>query len=214
MTTYTALSDVSLSQDKPVTQSIARAWRDNPLAMAESDATAPEVIGLTPFDVQVASASASLVFTNLPDNYDVLEWDFVKLFPATSANQLIMELSIDNGSTWLNTSYVAYFERMVSTTFTNGTASTARFDITANPAFNTAAAQTINGRARTYNLCTASLTKVIESMTLYFDTAPALSFQKLYGYHATTSKVNAVRFRLTTGNITSGYISVRRVRPS
>lgn len=43
MTTFTTLSDVSLAQDKPVTQSIARAWRDNPLAIGEADATAPRI---------------------------------------------------------------------------------------------------------------------------------------------------------------------------
>lgn len=215
MTTYTALSDASLSQDKPVTQSIARAWRDNPLAMAEGDATAPEFVGVDYYDVQVASASASLVFDNLPDSYDVLEWDLVKLFPATSINQLYMELSVDNGSTWLSTSYVGHYERIIGgAALTQGNSSTARFDVTGNPSFNTAAAQTINGKMRTYNFCTAALTKLIESMAMYFDTTPAITLQRVHGYHATTSKVNAVRFRMAIGNITSGYIGYRRVRPS
>lgn len=183
--------------------------------MAESDATAPEVIGLTPHDHKVASASASLVFTDLPDGYDVLEWDFVKLFPATSANQLYMDISTDNGATWLSTSYVNHFERMTggaSPTYGNG--STSRFDISGNPSFNTASPQTINGRMRTYNFCTAALTKSLESSLHYFDTTPAITVQRVYGYHATTSKVNAVRFRMASGNITSGYISYRRVRPT
>ncbi|MBR2691772.1 MAG: hypothetical protein IKE42_28285 [Aquamicrobium sp.] len=43
MTTYTALSDTTLSQGKPVTQSVSRAWRDNPLAIGEGDGTAPRI---------------------------------------------------------------------------------------------------------------------------------------------------------------------------
>jgi hypothetical protein len=214
LTTYTALSDASLSQDKPVTQSIARAWRDNPLAMGEGDPTAPEIIGVDYFDIKTASGSSSLIFTNLPDSYDVLEWDIVKLFPATSLNQLYMELSTDNGSTWLNSSYVNYFERIVAGTASSGTGSTARFDVTGNPSFNTSSPQTVNGKMRSYSLCNASQTKLIESMVMYFDTTPSLHMQRVHGYHATTSKVNAVRFRFASGNITSGYIGYRRVRPS
>jgi hypothetical protein len=43
MTAYTTLSDTALSQDKPLTQSTARAFRDNPLAIAEGDSTAPKI---------------------------------------------------------------------------------------------------------------------------------------------------------------------------
>ncbi|MBZ9975473.1 hypothetical protein [Mesorhizobium sp. BR-1-1-10] len=43
MTTFTTLSDTTLAQDKPLTQSIARAFRDNPLAIGEGDATAPDI---------------------------------------------------------------------------------------------------------------------------------------------------------------------------
>lgn len=43
MTTYTALSNTSLTTGKPITQSIARAWRDNPLAVREGDPSAPKI---------------------------------------------------------------------------------------------------------------------------------------------------------------------------
>lgn len=43
MTAYTTLSDTTLSQDKPLTQSTARAFRDNPLAIAEGDSSAPKI---------------------------------------------------------------------------------------------------------------------------------------------------------------------------
>lgn len=43
MTTYTTLSDTTLAQDKPFTQSTSRALRDNPIAISEGDATAPKI---------------------------------------------------------------------------------------------------------------------------------------------------------------------------
>lgn len=43
MTTFTNLSDTTLAQDKPLTQEIVRALRDNPLAQGEGDVTAPRI---------------------------------------------------------------------------------------------------------------------------------------------------------------------------
>jgi len=43
MTTYTAISNTTAEKDKPLTQSLVRALRDNPLAIAEGDVTAPKV---------------------------------------------------------------------------------------------------------------------------------------------------------------------------
>lgn len=43
MTTYTTLTDAQLAQDQPQTQAKMRALRDNPLAIAEGDASAPKI---------------------------------------------------------------------------------------------------------------------------------------------------------------------------
>ena len=43
MPTWTTLSDSTLAQDKPLTQSITRALRDNPIALAEGASGAPQV---------------------------------------------------------------------------------------------------------------------------------------------------------------------------
>jgi hypothetical protein len=43
MTTFTAISNTTAEKDKPLTQSLVRALRDNPLAIAEGDVTAPKV---------------------------------------------------------------------------------------------------------------------------------------------------------------------------
>jgi hypothetical protein len=78
VTTYTTLSDASLSQDKPVTQSIARAWRDNPLAIAEADASAPMI---DPSSLEnlaffaYKSASESLSYATQPVTFNTELYD-------------------------------------------------------------------------------------------------------------------------------------------
>lgn len=44
MTTYTTITNAEIDQDSPVTQPLMTAMRDNPLAIAEGDATAPGVM--------------------------------------------------------------------------------------------------------------------------------------------------------------------------
>lgn len=42
--TYTTISDTTLAQDKPFTQSVARSLRDNPIAITEGASGAPRVV--------------------------------------------------------------------------------------------------------------------------------------------------------------------------
>jgi hypothetical protein len=43
MTTYAAITDAETNPDAPITSSMLKRFRDNPLAIAEGDATAPKV---------------------------------------------------------------------------------------------------------------------------------------------------------------------------
>lgn len=62
MTTFTAITDTTLAQDKPLTQSVARALRDNPLAIAQGDITAPRVstLGISSQYMKVSRVAAQL----------------------------------------------------------------------------------------------------------------------------------------------------------
>ena len=44
MTTYTTITNAEIDQDSPITQPLMTAMRDNPLAIAEGDSTAPGVM--------------------------------------------------------------------------------------------------------------------------------------------------------------------------
>jgi len=45
LTTYTTIANTEIDQDSPVTQPLMTALRDNPLAIAEGDASAPDIGG-------------------------------------------------------------------------------------------------------------------------------------------------------------------------
>jgi hypothetical protein len=207
VTTFTTLTDATLSQDKPFTQSVARAIRDNPKAMAEGDITAPEVVGTSPMYRAVASNTTALVFLNLPDGYDVLEFEFVNIYPITFSSTLGMEVSTDNGTTWLSTGYLTSYE--------SGAGTFSQWPITGTAnTFNTVTNNSINGKTRTYNFSSSSVYKQIDSHLFWFDSGGNLQRWRAIGAQQITAKVTAVRFRFSTGNIAKGYITMRRVRPT
>jgi hypothetical protein len=56
MTSYTTLPDATIAQDQPVTQAVGRALRDNPLAIAEGDPSAPKISSNNAFDDGIIGA--------------------------------------------------------------------------------------------------------------------------------------------------------------
>lgn len=99
MTSFVTIDDATAAQDKPATQSLIRALRDNPVAIAEDDATAPGVVGLNAETTLTASASSSLVFTGLSTDYDIWEIEIINLL-LSSDTTLRLQVSLDGGSTW------------------------------------------------------------------------------------------------------------------
>jgi len=45
MTSYIAITDAETDPEAPLTATLAKKWRDNPIAIAEGDATAPAISG-------------------------------------------------------------------------------------------------------------------------------------------------------------------------
>lgn len=208
VTTFTTLTDSTLSQDKPFTQSIARAMRDNPKAMAEGDSTAPEVVGVSPLSRADAANVSALMFLNLPDGYDALEFDFIHIYPTAFTSTLIMEVSNDNGTTWLSSGYQLADD--------SGSSSSSSWALTGTSnTFNTVGGvHSINCRLRTMNFSSSSVYKQIEGQSFWVSSAPSLVRKRFVGHMDSTTKINAIRFRFNTGNIATGYITMRRVRPS
>lgn len=101
MATYTAITNGQIDQDSPITQPLMAALRDNPIAMAEGDSSAPKFA----LQAQVAgtfatSSGGTAVFTNLDDFAGAEFTVLAKEVTGVSANNVTIEYSTDNGSSW------------------------------------------------------------------------------------------------------------------
>lgn len=113
MTAWNTILDAVLSVDKPLTYVLARIFRDNPIAIAEGSAGSPAIVGLNPLaKVTVSGTPAAITFTDLPA-VDVIEFELLGIRPATSSHTLKMQVSTNNGSIWISTSYY-YAKNMVT----------------------------------------------------------------------------------------------------
>jgi len=99
MATYTAISNGQIDQDSPITQPLMTALRDNPIAMAEGDSSAPKFATQAQADGTFLSDSTAEypVFTNL-DDFSGIEFHLVAR--ATNERDAGIEYSTDNGSTF------------------------------------------------------------------------------------------------------------------
>ncbi|MET4294708.1 hypothetical protein ABIB06_006541 [Bradyrhizobium sp. LB8.2] len=220
MTTYTTLADASLAQDKPLTQSNVRALRDNPLAIAEATSGAPAISGVNPGTVQTASASATLTFTNLPTK-DLIEFELISLKPATSGAVLQMQVSTNNGSSWV-TNY-SYAKR-ISEVSTGGVASSTqegeytgtKVDLSqTSGGVNNGSNNPLCGVVQLFSAGSTTLVKQLTwSCTHANNTSSGIAFVSGGGFVgvATSSQINAVKFYFSSGNITNGSIAMRSRR--
>jgi hypothetical protein len=208
VTTFTSLSDVSLSQDKPVTQSIARAWRDNPLAISEDDATAPLIIGVNPESSQTASASASIVFTNLSATFDVYEFEFINVKAATNTAIFGMQYSNDNGASYFSTNYA--YDKVISGSADEALTAQARLALSQDCGLGDAV---LNGVLKLFRPSNSTHYKYVTWDVYHGDSSGAFKRIMGGGYNPNAllkgNPVNAVRFLFSAGNIASGTIVMR-----
>ena len=153
-------------------------------------------------DSQTASASADIQFLSLSSSkfYQVL---ISAMLPATSTDYLIMEVSQNNGSTWITTGYnggVNY--SAYNSASANNANSTAHFVLSGPLATTMTHVFTVNFAPT--NLGT---NLIMSGYGTWRDTTLATNAFGNFGGYSTTG-INAVRFRMSTGNIASGYFSL------
>jgi len=101
MATYTAITNGQIDQDSPITQPLMTALRDNPIAMAEGDSSAPKFATQAQVAGTFATTSGgTAVFTNLDDYAGVEFKVLVREGTGTDDQDVTIEYSTNNGSTW------------------------------------------------------------------------------------------------------------------
>jgi hypothetical protein len=212
MTTYTTLSDTTLSSGKPGTQSVGRALRDNALAIAERDVSAPQVKGakldhLGDFAPAAATQISinNTIFTGAYEEYWIL---LRKLIPATNNVSLLIQTSTDNGST-VDSGAANYDWVLTGRNTTPTDLSTQSAADTSITLLQAAANSTgINLLVRLFDLASTAIYKGIHWSGGYTYNGGLAASVHGYGRRLATADIDYARILFNSGNITSGVAVV------
>ena len=166
-----------------------------------------------------ASASASIEFTSgIDSSYDIYQFEFLNIDPATNNARLMFNLSTDNGSNYNVTKTTTYFDAYHGE---NGAGGVLRYVTAGDLAQSTGDQRITDQIGNTDGAGAATMSLFNPSSTTYVkhfltvgvqangDTAPTYCVtERCGGYANTTSAVNAIIFRMDTGNISSGTIKM------
>jgi hypothetical protein len=163
---------------------------------------------------QTASASASISFTTgIDSTYKEYQFYFINIHPASSAT-FDFNLSTDSGSNYNVTKTSTFF-----TAQHNESDALAQLDYeTGNDLAQSTAFQTLSrpfsadndsglsGSLILFNPSSATYVKHFIARTSCFSTIPRIEDSSIAGYGNTTSAINAVQFKMSSGNIDEGTI--------
>ena len=180
---------------------------------------------LTLLSTQTASASANISFTTgLDSTYDEYIFKFIDIHPATDGADFAFQVSTNGGSSYgviqTNTQFRAYHDEAdTGTTLAyNGAGDVAQTTdlalITAEIGTGADADQNCSGVLTIFNPSSTTYVKhyIVNSQVTNANDYSSNNF--VAGYFNTTSAVNAVQFKFTSGNIDDGIIKLYGVKKS
>lgn len=160
-----------------------------------------------------ASGDSEIVFDDeFSSDFDEYVFDFFGIYASTGGSDaLYSRISVDGGSTWLNTSYysvLSYFSATTTEIEKSGSNNTSQFELVYN-VWNTAAASAFGQIRLKINSAVATLLGNFN----YLWSGSSLEIVTVGARRATASRVNAIRFYMPGGTIT-GTIRMYGVRNS
>ena len=171
---------------------------------------------------QTASGSASISFTTgIDSTYDIYKFEFIDIHPSILNGRFSFNASIDGGSNYNVTKTTTYFrayhaESDSETGFNYNTAqdlaqSTSDQQITPNLSNNNDGSA--SGYLQLFNPSSTTYVKHFISQTNSENNA--YSYESfIAGYCNTTSAINAITFKMNTGNIDDGTIKMYGIKGS
>ncbi len=158
---------------------------------------------------QTASNSASLSFTSLiTSQYPVYYIKIRSIIPATDTNNLVLTYSTNNGSTYLNSNY------LWSNYSVNSSAGAADFFSSSDTQCalalqlsNSSTTTGLNGNYYLFGFGQSVVATFFGNGTLTNANGNPDLFESA-GMNTSTTPINAIKFALTSGNITSGTIDL------
>lgn len=158
---------------------------------------------------QTASASAALDFTSgIDSTYRAYVFELDNVLPATDGATLKVEVSVDGGSNWLTANYKAVTTVTAAGGSPGGGQSTSSIEITSGSIENTSG-YGVGGFVRLHTPSNSSTKKMVTFQTSWYGTDANIRSCTGSGfYNGANTAINAVRFIMDSGNITSGTITM------
>jgi hypothetical protein len=177
--------------------------------------------GITLISSQTASASASISFTSgIDSTYKAYKFVFVNCHPANDAVEFTFNMSTDSGSNYNVTKTSTFF-----CAYHNETGTTANIeylssvDLAQSTSFQTLCNnigndndQSCSGTLTIFNPSSTTYVKHFISNINYYHGGHFSENSFVAGYGNTTSAVNAVQFKMSSGNIGDGTIYVYGIK--
>jgi len=172
---------------------------------------------MTLISTATASSSATLSFTDIDDTYDEYVFKFINIHPANdSSSELRFNLSSDGGSNYNVTKTTTHF---ISQHAESGAEASLEYrgagDLAQGTGFQPLtvdlgndADQNASGELTLYNPSSTTFVKHFTSRINITQSSNYSVESQVAGYGNTTSAVDAIQFKMETGNIDSGVIKL------
>jgi hypothetical protein len=172
---------------------------------------------------QTASSSATISFTTgLDSTYDEYVFKFINVRPATDNVKFTFNMSTDAGSNYnvtkTTTAFIAYHSESdidagVGYTADNDLAQSTSFQEVAYNIGNVAD-ENMSGSMQIFNPSSTTYVKHFIANTNNYFASDLSGNLYVAGYGNTTSAVNAIQFKMSSGNIADGIIKLYGVKKS
>ena len=171
--------------------------------------------GITLISSQTASASATISFTSgLTSTYKAYKFVFVNIHPATDNTAFQFNMSTDGGSNYNVTKTTTLFQAQHSE---DGVTSELNYETASDLAQSTGVQplirsigndndQTASGYLQLFNPSSTTYVKHFIATSDFYASNNYQTNQFIAGYGNTTSAVNAIQFRMSSGNLDAGTI--------
>jgi len=168
---------------------------------------------------QTASASASISFTSgIDSTYDSYVFKFINIHPQTDGQQFRFQTSTDGGSTFgvtLTSTYFIAFHKEDGTetalTYITGSDKAQSTDFMTLGSGDTENDSGISGYMHLFNPSSTTFVKHWFARTIN-DPSGYAQDEYTAGYFNTTSSIDAVQFKMASGNIDDGIIKMYGVK--
>jgi hypothetical protein len=203
-----------------IANNITTAGVFTPSALNASSVTGITVLanasdGITLISSQTASASASINFTTgIDSTYKAYKFVLVNCHPSNNDIQFDVNLSSDGGSNYNVTKTTTFFRAQHTEA---GTGDSLTYDVNADLAQSTGSQrlgfnlgngndESLSGTFTIFNPASTVYVKHFIATTNLYDDGNLTRNCYMAGYGNTTSAVNAIQFKMTSGNIDDGTI--------